>query len=98
MRRPSTLPARGELERQPLRRLEHGAASMRSAASVVDVEEAPVVDLVGGDAPVREPLGLLLEQACSASSCAVGAVERFTCLDRLRERRAWRRRAAPGAT
>ena len=59
-------PARGQVERQSLRGLEHRAALDAQGRQFVDVEEAPVVDLVGRDAPVREPLGLRLEQRDAA--------------------------------
>ena len=48
---------------QRMRRLEHRAVLDAHAGEVRDLEEAPVVDLVGGHAPVGEPIVLLLEQA-----------------------------------
>ena len=39
------------------------------AGEVVDVEEAAVVDLVGGDAPEGEPVGLLLVQRVQLDAC-----------------------------
>ena len=60
----SELPAPfGKARDQPVRRLEHGAVLDLHAGEIGDLEEAPVVDLVGGDAPERQPVVLLLEQA-----------------------------------
>src|SRR5690606_41258144 len=65
------------LEHAPVRRLEHGLVLRAQAREVVDVEKAPAVDLVGRDAPVREPIRLTLEQggparvALALAGCAV---------------------------
>ena len=45
-----------------MRRLEHLFVLRPQARQIVDVEEPPVVDLVCGDAPIREPVRLPLEQ------------------------------------
>ncbi len=52
-----------ELEHQSVRRLEHRLVLHAQRRQIVDFEEAPVVDLVRRHAPVREPIGLGLEQA-----------------------------------
>ncbi len=56
------LAAGDEIEHQPVRRVEHLGALHAQRGQLVDVEEAAVVDLVGGDAPVGQPVGLLLDQ------------------------------------
>ena len=62
MRRPSTLPS----AQQPQDQLVRGGEDLRllhaQGGQFVDVEEAAVVDLVGGDPPVRQAIGLLVEQ------------------------------------
>ena len=49
-------------EDQPVRRLEQLRHFDAQPGEVVDVEKAPVVDLLGRDAPERDPIGLILEQ------------------------------------
>ena len=56
------LPARRQVEHQPVRRVEHFRVLDPESCQVVDVEEAPVVDLLGGNAPERKPVGLCFEQ------------------------------------
>ena len=46
---------------QSVRRLEHGAVLDAHAREIGDLEEAAIVDLVRGDAPVREAVVLLLQ-------------------------------------
>ena len=51
-----------QAQQQAMGRLEHLAALHAQPGELVDVEEAPVVDLGARDAPVGEPVGLVLEQ------------------------------------
>ena len=55
-------PGRGEVERKSLRRLEHFLPLHAQGRQFVDVEKAPVVDVVGGHAPVRQSPGLGFDQ------------------------------------
>ena len=59
--------------------LEHQAVAFREDLGVlhangrqlVDVEETPIIDLVGGGLPVREPIDLGIQQACRGGrNCA----------------------------
>src|SRR3984957_10104786 len=45
-----------------MRLLEYGLVLHAQGSEIIDVEEAPIVDLIGGDAPGCEPEGLLLEE------------------------------------
>src|SRR5258708_28221883 len=45
-----------------MRIAEHRRHLLAQADEVVDVEEAPIVDLVGRDAPERQAIGLAFEQ------------------------------------
>jgi hypothetical protein len=56
------LAGRGQVERERLRGLEHVVALHAHGRQVVDVEEAPVVDLVGRHAPVGQAVGLRLDE------------------------------------
>ena len=58
MRRPSTLPAAARSSEKPCVASNTALVLHAQAGELVDVEEAAVVDLVGGDAPEREPVGL----------------------------------------
>src|SRR5581483_4629439 len=51
-----------ELEHEAVCRLEYRLVLHAQCRKIVDVEEAAVIDLVRGNAPVREPVGLILEQ------------------------------------
>ena len=62
MRSPVTFPSRDQLQRPPIARLEHLGILDAHADQIGDVEEAPVVDLLAGDAPVSEPVPLRVEQ------------------------------------
>ncbi len=62
MRRPSSLPSLEQLHHEPMRRLEHRVVLHAERGEVVHVEEAAIVDVVGGHAPVSEPIALPLEQ------------------------------------
>src|SRR6185436_5502295 len=53
----------GEPAEERMRSVEHRLVLGAQRREIGDLEEAPVVDLVGGDAPEREPVMLLLEQA-----------------------------------
>ena len=59
---PVHLARRAQLQGQGVRGLEHLLVLRAQRGKLVDVEKAAVVDLVGGDAPVREPVSLRLEQ------------------------------------
>ena len=59
---PLHLPALDHAEDQPVRRLEQLRQFDAQPGEIVDVEKAAVIDLFGGDAPEREPVGLRLEQ------------------------------------
>ena len=63
---PVDLAGRGELEEELVRRVEHRLFLHPERGEVVDVKEAAVVDLVGGDAPEREPVRLRFEQLVQA--------------------------------
>ncbi len=52
----------GERQRERVRRLERGIVFHAQGSQIVDVEKAPVVDLVRGHAPVGQPKRLQLEQ------------------------------------
>ncbi len=68
MRRPSAAPSAASAEHQRVGGLEHRLVFHPQRGEVVDVEEAPVVDLVRGHAPVREPVvPAPRAAACSAS-------------------------------
>ena len=56
---------------QRMRRLEHLLVLDAHAGEVGDLEEAPVIDLVGGDAPEREPIVLSLEEVMQQERIAV---------------------------
>ena len=62
MRRPVSLPFAQELEDQRVRGGEDLRALHAQGGQFVDVEEAAIVDLVGGDAPERQAIRLLVEQ------------------------------------
>ena len=49
--------------------LEHAAVLHPERAEVVHVEEATVIDFVEGGLPVREAVGLLLEQFMKSIEC-----------------------------
>ena len=59
---PLHLPAFDHAEDQPVRRLEQLRQFDAQPGEVVDVEKPAIVDLLGRDAPEREPVGLFLEQ------------------------------------
>ena len=54
--------ARDELGHERVGGVEHPGILHPQGDELVDVEESPVVDLVERRAPVREPIGLVLEQ------------------------------------
>ena len=58
----ATPPAAARSSTKAVRRLEDLLALHAQRGQFVDVEEAPVVDLVGCDAPVGEAVGLRLDQ------------------------------------
>ena len=62
MRKPVTAPVRDQFEEKLVRRLENLRHFHPDRGQVVDVEEAPVVDLLRGHPPEGEPIGLLVEQ------------------------------------
>ena len=62
MRRPVTLPARSSSKRLGVHQLQHRRLLDADRRQVVDVEEAPVVDLLGGDAPEAQAVGLVAQQ------------------------------------
>ena len=51
-----------QLEDEAVHLVEHRRVFHAQRRELVDVEEAPVVDLLRRDAPVREPVRLLVEQ------------------------------------
>ena len=51
-----------QLEDEPMHLVEHRRIFHAQRRELVHVEEAPVVDFLGRDAPVREPVRLLVEQ------------------------------------
>ena len=68
-----------QLEDEPVRAVEHAALIHAQRREIVDVEEAPVVDLIDRDAPVRQPIRLRIEQRVErveAARIARRAVER----------------------
>ena len=70
-------------EDQLVRRREDVFSLHAQRGEIVDVEETPIVDLVGGDAPERQPKGLVVEQAVKqveALRVAGLAVEQGDCL------------------
>ena len=67
MRRPVARPAPNELEHEAVHLLEDRRILHAQRRELVDVEEAPVVDLLGRDAPVREAVRLLVEQPVEPS-------------------------------
>ena len=78
------LARRDELEHEAVGRIEDRLVLHAEGGEVVDVEEAPVVDLVGGDAPEREPVRLrfqqlvqMLERARHARRAVEGAERAF---------------------
>jgi hypothetical protein len=102
-------PVAHELEHQPMRLLEDLRVLHAHRAELVDVEEAAVVDLVEGRAPVRQPVRLLLEQRVQGVEArrlpghAVEACDRLVergrdpgrAVDEMREALAGDRRLAP---
>src|SRR5665213_2433476 len=56
------LAAAHELKSEPVRVLEYGLVLHAQGGEVVDVEEAPIVDLIRGHAPGGEAIGLRLEE------------------------------------
>ena len=62
MRSPSILPCAHEFEDSRWVASKTASFSTRRARKSIDVEEAPIVDVVGGDAPVGEPIGLRFQQ------------------------------------
>ena len=99
MRRPSTTPARRARARATASPRTPACCSMRSAASVIDVEEAPVVDLVGGHAPVRQAARLRLEQRVQRVDARRASPARpsMACASAACSRGAARRAAPSGA-
>ncbi|MNC67146.1 hypothetical protein D3C75_1176170 [compost metagenome] len=53
--------------------LEHHRAFHPQAAQLVDVEEAPPVDVVGGGAPAGQAVGLALQQQVQALETGLAA-------------------------
>src|SRR5262249_30220442 len=51
-----------QAEDEPMRRFKDLLALHAQGGQVVDVEEAAIVDLVRGNAPVRKPVALVLQQ------------------------------------
>ena len=67
-----------QLEHEAVDTVEHGRIFHTDRGQLVDVEKTPVVDLLRGDPPMREPIGLLGEQRVEpveAPGIATGAVE-----------------------
>ena len=62
MRSPCTCAALDHAEDQPVRRLEQLRQFDAQPGEIVDVEKAAIVDLLGRDAPERDPVGLFFEQ------------------------------------
>ena len=80
----------GELEQVSVRGLEHGVVFHPQGGEIVDVEKAPIVDLVGSHPPVRNAIRLRLEQGVQrveAARLAWRAVELLQRpVDRVGER------------
>ena len=73
MRSPVTAPRAHQLEREAVHLVEHHRVFHPQRGELVDVEEAPVVDLLRRDAPVGEPVRLHVEQPVERDrSCAAG--------------------------
>ena len=73
MRRPVTAPRSHQLEREAVHLVEHRRVLHPQRGQLVDVEEAAVVDLLGRDAPVREPVRLRVRAGVERDrSCAAG--------------------------
>ena len=78
-----------KLEREAMCHLEHGLILHAQRRKIIDVKEAPVVDLVRGDAPGGEAIGLRIEQlvqrvrACRAVAFDVKCSD--GCIDGLRD-------------
>ena len=89
----------GEAEGERVERLEHRRVLHPHRRELVDVEEAPVVDLVGGHPPVAEAVTLVGEQrlepveACRVARAAVEVFER--AVDRLPDGGGSARRRSP---
>ena len=67
-----------QVENQRMHRGEHFGIFHANGRQIVDVEEAPVIDLVHGDAPEAETVGFALEQpfqAVEAAGLAAAAVD-----------------------
>ena len=50
-----------ELEGEAMHGLEDRRVFHAQGGELVDVEEASIIDFLGGDTPVREPIRLLIE-------------------------------------
>ena len=55
-----------QLEQQPVRGFEYLRILHSQGGEVVYIEESPIVDVIGGHAPVRQPVALQLEQLVQA--------------------------------
>jgi len=73
----------GQVERHALCGLEYRRVFNAHCRELVDVEEAPVVDLVGGDAPESEAIRLRVKQLVQCIARAVGVEGVQGRLDRL---------------
>ena len=79
-------PLPDQLEGQAVRAVEHAGLIHAQRREVIDVEEPAVVDLVDRDAPVRQPVGLGVEQrierveAVRIAGCAVEPRERLRAI------------------
>ncbi len=81
-----------------MRLAEHGRELHADGGQLVDVEEAAVVDLLGGDAPVRETVRLLVEQPVEVVEAPRVAALAVADADRLLDAtRAPARSARPAA-
>ncbi|MNZ68360.1 hypothetical protein D3C78_866250 [compost metagenome] len=66
-------PSLNQLEQLGMGRLEYHRALYAQTAQLVDVEETPPVDVVGGSAPAGQAVGLAFQQQVQAFEAAFGA-------------------------
>ena len=78
-------------------RFENVALFDPEAGERVDVEEAAIIHVAGGDAPIGEPVGLLFEQVVQRTEAFRPALDPVQNFDRALDRVQQSRLAANGA-
>ena len=94
---PVQAPAPDQIEREGVHELEHRRVLHADGRQLVDVEEAPVVDLFAGHAPVRQTVGLRAKQRVERVEAVRLAGDAVQTADGVGDVRADARRSDPSA-